>query len=378
MKNIIKHFGIIALVTLIGFSIIGCDDPKSKQDQSINFQIGAKEQLHTRSEMDNAGLNYWPDGSMGVIKHSDTSYSFYTAGSGGKVILTQGSLTKLFQESVQTIPISNPKASFQYMSGGPIYKLDENTLLLFYHAEQWPDGTAYTRFYSRIGLAVSKTKNADGQFIDFSDLGVILQTNRPFSNSVNEGECVDILGGQFVAYNGYLYVYFRDYNNNENDFWDMNQLAVARASLADITTAVNANSAPVFKKYFNGGWNEAGIGGKSSKLESSNRDTAWIDVSYNTHLNKFLLAVAEYKYNPDWSIKTVDLYFAFSDDGINWSDRILVSDEAVELFYPTIIGTGDEPRITGKDFYLYYTHSVTGTWNRWNDLNLIRRKITFD
>jgi hypothetical protein len=72
------------------------------------------------------------------------------------------------------------------------------------------------------------------------------------------------------------------------------------------------------------------------------------------------------------------LYFTISDDGINWSRRMLISDEAGELFYPSIMGTGDDPRITGREFYIYYTHSLVGAWNRWGDAQLVRRKISME
>jgi hypothetical protein len=184
------------------------------------------------------------------------------------------------------------------------------------------------------------------------------------------------MGGQFAVNDGYLYVYFKDNNNNNSNFWDMSELAVARASIASITTSVNNNTTPVFNKYYNGKWEENGLGGKSSPLEKGNPSTAWIDVSYNTHLDKFVMVVAQYEFNSDYSIKTADLYLITSGDGVNWSSRVSVSKEAGELFYPSIIGTGDDPKITGQEFYLYYTHSMTGAWNRWNDLEFVRRKIT--
>ena len=71
----------------------------------------------------------------------------------------------------------------------------------------------------------------------------------------------------------------------------------------------------------------------------------------------------------------VDLYLAVSDDGINWSNRILIVDDRGEKFYPSIIGLGDNPRITEEEFYIYYTHSITGHFDRWNDARLIRRRI---
>jgi hypothetical protein len=43
MKNTIKWFGIIALVTIIGFSMAGCDNGNNKTDVTVTPRVAGKE-----------------------------------------------------------------------------------------------------------------------------------------------------------------------------------------------------------------------------------------------------------------------------------------------------------------------------------------------
>jgi MYXO-CTERM domain-containing protein len=80
----------------------------------------------------------------------------------------------------------------------------------------------------------------------------------------------------------------------------------------------------------------------------------------------------------DWAGGQPDLYLTTSVDGINWAPRQAVVTDVGEQFYPTLIGTGADPTHTGQSFYVYYTDSRKGAWNRWKDAQLVRRQITLD
>jgi hypothetical protein len=346
--------------------LIGCANGTTSD--SLTFTVGQGEVIYTKEQRDALGLFWWPDGNIGAVNNDNGTYVFYAA-NGPQIGMTVGSLDKLGEYASQGITVLNQKTDNNYIAGGPVYKFDENTLLLFYHMEKHP-GNDGTRFYSMLGVAASTTKDSQGHFIDFRDLGLIISSNRPYSDTI--AHAVEMLGAGLAIYNGYVYIYFSDYIDGTN-FWNVNQLAVARASISDIATAVNNNAAPAFMKYYNGSFSEYGLGGKSSPLESGNPSTTWLDMSYNSYLSKFLMVAAQYK-----TPNQVDLYLAVSNDGLNWSNRMLISNEAGEKFYPTIIGMEDEPRVTGKEFYIYYTHSIAGAWDRWSDAKLLRRKITLN
>jgi hypothetical protein len=72
----------------------------------------------------------------------------------------------------------------------------------------------------------------------------------------------------------------------------------------------------------------------------------------------------------------VELFVTWSDAGIVWAGRRKLADEQGESFYPSIVGFGEDPRQTGTHFYVYYTFSEKGGWDRWSDAVIARRKIT--
>jgi len=373
MKKCMRFKSIVLIVGFVQVIIMGCIATAQPAEPEItvnlpgigDFTIWQSEVIYTQGQRVTRNLNWWPDGNIGAVNNGDGTYTFYAA-NGGRVAMTVGTLNKPFGSSTRILNIQNQIEANDYIAGGPVYRVDENTLLLFYHLEKSPGGDG-RRFYSMLGAAVSTTRNNRGHFIDFKDLGIIIRSNRPFRD--NAISAVEMLGAAFAEYDGYLYVYFSDYIDGPY-FWNRNQLAVARASVYDIREAINNNTAPVFMKYYRGGFTENGLGGMSSQLEIGNPSIRWLDISFNSYLNKFLMVAAQHIASDQ-----VDLYLAVSDDGINWSRRILIANDRGEKFYPSIIGLGDDPRITGEEFYVYYTHSIIGAWDRWRDARLVRRRI---
>ena len=363
---------VIFVISLIGCSNDSVDNKKPFGDE--DFIVDQSEVIFTKAQRDAIGLYWWPDGCMGVINEGDGTYVFYAA-NGPSPVMTVGTLDKPVEHGYQNITISNMKDNdFEYCAGGPVYRLNDNTLLLIYHMEK-PTGPDNKGFYSLLGAAVSTTKDNNGRFTSFRDLGLILSANRPYNDKFFQvdGFNFDIFSGGFAVFNEYIYIYTHDRINNLDDWEDKSQLIVARASISEINMAVNENRAPVFRKYYNGGFTEDGLGGKSSSLETSNHGIYWLDASYNSYLGKFLIVLSAWESHAD-----TDLYLIVSDDGINWSSRMLIADEPGELFYPTIVYIEDEQQKTGKDFYVYYVRSIAGGWERWTDAVLVRRKITLN
>ena len=98
-----------------------------------------------------------------------------------------------------------------------------------------------------------------------------------------------------------------------------------------------------------------------------------MDLSYNTELGKFVMVVAT---NVGVGENCVELCATWSGDGIHWAKRTKLVDEGGECFYPSIIGLVDDPRQAGETFYIYYTFSGKGAWDRWGDAVIMRRKVT--
>lgn len=318
------------------------------------FSVGAKETVYTSSKRKSKASS-WPDGNFGVISTGAGTYDFYAANS-SKIKVTRGTLEDPAASKVGTGKIYNlPKNTYKYVAGGPVYE-DPNSgaRLMVYHAEIHSGG----KYSSLLGLAAS----VDPKGLSFYDLGPIISPNMPH---LQAGFSVDVGGGSFAVKDGYFNVYYRDYLAAGGS----SELAVARAPLDQLVSDALSGRQTQFNKYYNGSWSEPGLGGLSSPLESPNLANWWSSVSYNEYLNQFVLVTSEWQSGGTGP----DLYMITSPDGVNWSSRQPIVLDAGEQMYPTIIGTGPNPQVTGQSFYVYYTDG-----NRWSSAQLARRLVTFD
>ncbi|HEY4234854.1 MAG TPA: hypothetical protein VGM76_15585 [Lacipirellulaceae bacterium] len=323
--------------------------------KALDFSVGAKQVIYTKSQRSKKGLASWPDGSLGVVANGNGTYDFYGANS-TKPTWTTGTLTDPAQ-SKKTINITGlPKKTFSYVSGGPIYRdSSSGERLLIYHAEK--SGKTASSFHSMLGLAVA----TDPSSTSFRDLGTIIEPNL-------QSGATEVGGGSFAVINGYLNVYYRDAFASGGT----SELAVARASLSDLLNNSWKGVATSFTKYFNGSWSQPGRGGLASALEVGNPNDGWSAVSYNDYLNQTVMVTSQHEAGGG------DLYMSTSSDGINWAPRQAIALDAGEQFYPSIVGTGADPQHSGQSFYVYYTDSQKGGFKRWKDAQLDRRLITLN
>ncbi len=323
--------------------------------RAIDFVVGPEEVIYTKSQRSSLKLKTWPDGNLGVIANGDGTYDFYAA-NGPKPVMTTGTLTNPGTWK-QSVTISNlPSKTFDYVSGGPVYQdPTSGARLMIYHAEK--HGKSSKDFYSVLGLAVS----TDTAGLAFRDLGTIVEPNLATGRT-------EVGGGSFAIVDDHLHVYYRDWFPN----YSTSELAVARAPIGQLISNALSGYGTAFSKYFNGGWSEPGIGGKSSALEIGNPSNSWLSVSYNDYLDQLVMV------NTQWETGGGDLYLSTSSDGINWAPRQIFARAPGEQFYPTVIGTGPNPTHTGESFYVYYTDSQKGAWSRWSDAELVRRMVRID
>jgi hypothetical protein len=317
---------------------------------AVNISVGSAEVVYTKSQRKSGGSS-WPDGSFGVISNGDGTYDFYGANS-SKSTLTTGTLADPAM-SKQSVKITGTPKGFSYLAGGPVFEDPySGARLMIYHAE---DGGKGKSFYSVLGMAIST--DAEGK--TFRDLGVIIKPQLPAG-------LAEVGGGSFAIVDGHMNVYFKDWYANG---WT-NEVAVARAPMAEIMTNALMGKGTEFKKYHNGDWTEPGLHGYSSHLEPSNAANSWVSASYNTYLNQVVLISSQ------WSGDGGDLYMTTSSDGVNFGPRTPIAVDPGEQFYPSIVGIGADPQRTGESFYVYYTDSEKGAWGRWKDAQLRRKQIT--
>jgi hypothetical protein len=310
----------------------------------IRLTVANKELIYDQPSRAAAGGFWWPDGNMGVVKLSGNQYSFNAANS-IQEITTTGTLTSPAQ-SRAAVAYSNLKGAYNYMAGGELYRdAASGRYVHFYHSEIYIGGDP-TNFRSALGMAVSR----DSTLGSFDDLGVIL-------TAPGTGH-VEMCGAPYVvSRDGYFHVYF-----------NANGLAVARAKVTDVVSNALVGVSSSFLKYYNGSFSEPGIEGRATAIQSG--ACQWMDVVYDRYLDKFVLVVVENN----------DLWLSWSDDGVtNWSPRQRLEAEAGESFYPTIVSADSDPKIVSRgQFYVYYTYSIQGAFNRWNDATLVRRAITLN
>jgi hypothetical protein len=321
------------------------------------FSVGAKETVYSASKRKSKAAS-WPDGNFGVLSNGDGTYDFYAANS-SKIKVTSGPLTDPANKKIGTGKIWNiPKKTYSYVAGGPVYEDPASgARLMVYHAEKHFG----SRYSSDLGLAVS----FDSKGLDFFDLGPIVTPNIPVGQNPYSS---DLGGGTFAIKDGMFNVYFRDYLADPADGFSA-ELAVARAPLADLISNSISGQRTEFTKYYNGGFTEPGIGGRSSPLEVGNPANWWASVSYNDYLDQMVLVSSQWQAGGTGP----DLYLATSSDGVNWSARQPLVLDGGEQMYPTIIGTGPDPQTSGKSFYVYYTDG-----SRWGSAQLARRLVSFD
>jgi hypothetical protein len=342
-----------AFAALIAVPLIGVDSLRADPI----FSIGAKETVYSASKRKSKAAS-WPDGNFGVLSNGDGTYDFYAANS-SKIKVSSGPLTDPAAKKVGTGKIWNiPKKTYKYVAGGPVYEdAASGARLMVYHAEKHFG----SRYSVDLGLAVS----FDPKGLDFFDLGPIITPNIPVGANPYSS---DLGGGTFAIKDGMFNVYFRDYLADPADGFSA-ELAVARAPLADVISNSIAGQRTDFTKYYNGGWTEPGLGGRSSALEVGNPANWWASVSYNDYLDQMVLVSSQWQAGGTGP----DLYMATSADGVNWSARQPLVLDGGEQMYPSIIGTGPDPQVTGQSFYVYYTDG-----KRWGSAQLARRLVTFD
>jgi hypothetical protein len=322
----------------------------------------------------------WPDTPLGVIKVED-GYEFFASDGGlhsrqlwqghwygndkyGSATRTRGTLDNVLGTAspidVTILPNPDPAvnpyySSYDYMGGGPVYKVPDGMpeagrLLMVYHAEI-PTVTTQS-FYSVLALAAS---NDNG--LSWTDLGEIIRVNQAYRQDLDGYDIGD--PPLVTSPDGkYFYIYFRDWLANGTTHWGntITLVSVARAPIAEVLSAAFGNKphAAFFEKYYAGEWRlEPGIGGYSTDLNPNAPYSGELQVAYNAYLKRYVMIIGE------------GVLFAYSEspDGLHWTTPVVIHQfKGQPNTYVMPVGTGDDPRILGKQFYLFYTYGGSGGW----------------
>ena len=244
------------------------------------FTVGERETLATPAQRQALGLKWFPDGNLGIVQTTGQRVQFYGANGASSVRVTGTPQAPL--QKVESVTITTTNTHFRYLAGGPTYRdPDSQRLFLFYHAEIHR-GTSQN-FYSVIGLSVQT--DADG--LAFQDLGPVFTPNVP---NVDAPSIVEICGAPYIIRDGHFHIYARDVMSDGHPL--ENNLTVARAPVAEVIQAGLAGRPATWTKWNGTAFSEPATGGRSAPLETGNPGTRWMDITYNTALQKYVMVVA--------------------------------------------------------------------------------------
>lgn len=350
---------------------------------SIDQRLKTQGKLSTK-------LFAWPDTPLGVVKSGSSFVFFASDGSGhanlkgqrksGSVTRSVGTLDNVLgtETPIDVAIEPNPDPSvnpnfgtYTYLGGGPVYRVPKGmpgagNLLMVTHAEiTTPKTEPKPSFYSLLNLAASKDGGKS-----WVDLGEIIRINHPYMPDMQGFEISDpplVLSPD----KAYFYIYFKDWlgtsiHRGPNEI----SLAVARASTADVLKAAFGDHphAGTFSKYFNGEWSEPGLGGRSSdigahlSLYGDERQ-----VAYSSYLKRYLMLQGS----------SIHMGISESVDGLNWTSTVMIKDFTGQQHqsYLIPVGTGEDPTILDKSFYVYYTWYPTNGAG-WQAADLRRFTVT--
>lgn len=332
----------------------------------------------------------WPDTPLGVIK-TGSGYEFFGSDGGahyrqlwnghwvgnnksGSFVTTVGTLDNpLGSDAPQDVSVSrNPDASvnpnypsYGYMGGGPVFQVPAGmpgagNLLATYHAELPNDA-----LYAALGLATSIDNG-----LHWTDLGEIIRLDQSYAPGLDGFEIGD--GPLVLSEDGkYFYLYFPDWiaNGTPHIGSSTNNVSVARASVSAVLNAAFASSPPhtvTFEKFYHGTWDlQPAIGGASTDLIPRAPFTGYLDIHYNSALQRYVLIISD----------DTDFAYAESIDGLRWTVPIDIGTFGPVAAYPTAVGLGDDPHILGQNFYVYFTHLPTDG-SGWKNGEVRRLSVT--
>src|ERR1700733_4879591 len=324
----------------------------------------------------------WPDGQLSALKTND-GYMFFSIDAGlhkrhlwrghmagnnnsGSVVRTIGTLDNPLGSAppvdVVIDPNPDPKVNphncdptkyphhycYTYIGGGPVYQVPQDRVgagnwLLVYHAEY------NNPAYFLLGLAMSSDRG-----LHWTDIGEIIRFNMPFSYTGQSAPGAIGDPPLVISPDGkYFYVYFLDWLKSGAN----TTASIARAPIAEVLQDAFGGSvhfAAPFRKYYRGRWDQPGIGGASTDLIAEGHFGGGNNVAYNSYIHRYMML------NSD----SQNYSYAESPDGLHWTDTIFLG---MLGYVPDIagysgpIGTGDDPTVLGKDFYVYYTQ-FRGPW----------------
>lgn len=304
----------------------------------------------TQAGLSKLGLNN-NDAPFPFIRKGNDDYWIYfseggaTDGKHSHIIRLRTTISSPDMTSLENIPISGiPDANVNNYNGWKAWLMNLHPI----NSEEWlavlhfEDQDARSKECYRMGIAYS-ADNAK----TFKLLGFTLEADLPDS-IVKKG---NVIGGVNIAGAGirsdetYLYVYFHENSDLNKDNQTKGYVAVARANLNELISNARKGENTLWYKYYNGAWNEPGLGGHSANIGTLGEYHTTL--MYNAYVKKWILVNTQ---NGAISLK-------MSEDPLNFNvpDQLIYKIPAgYRVAYCSIQPNQEDMTQCGKEFYIYY------------------------
>lgn len=340
----------MAMVMVIRSSSLQAKEMTVKALPQIAVQFGPAEIVH--------GPNNLIDGPFNTLSN-ESSLQAYVVNSSTQGYIG-GSLETLRPTPGFAIEGGSDPSAFDYCGAwlNSAFQ-DSNVIRGWYHAEHECNYGQNLETHKSVGYAESYDGGLTFTKPNYPNNQVITApVTNPSPDADDEGD------HRVIRVGDYLYMYFL-----ATEDW---RIHLARSQTID------GGMPGTWQKYFQGQFNQPGLGGDSSPIPWESLARSW--VSYNTYLKRYI------GFGGFWGGNESEGYgFAFSDDGINWvaspymavtsTDEWLNRNENSEelIAYHSFISLYGNDDQLGDTFWMYYMYLNPG--ESFDQRYLLRRKI---
>lgn len=351
------------------------------------------------------GRSYFPDGIFGVLSNGDGTYNFIGSGplTGEDTVgIFKGTLDSPLQTMLQEggvvhgSPFGYGMEQYNYVSVGQVYRFSGSECFTILHLERHFDNTMSwdengnrthadnSYFAASLALGYSPDNGMTWYYAGEIATHTCESVHRYYgfgkqlpASITQVAYSRDIGNGPFIIKDGYVYVYYIDIDAKLTI-----TISVMRAPLNDVIRTARAKSTArqtgLFKKYYNGGFTESAINGKSTNVVDDECPPNFMTVIYSSYLKKYVLARCS---SPAYGTNDGDIVMNISADPTDFRGSNYYIDASVRgSQYPTLVATsGNNPSFeAGKSVYLYYIDAPRDDRFLWDKADVVRRLITFD
>jgi len=196
-----------------------------------------------------------------------------------------------------------------------VYKISDQEILMFNHLEFRYHG----QWNVRHGLSYSKDSGKSFHWIG-NILGPAGKCGQTLTGTCN---CSNMGLANYIIKDGFFQVYYQDQVATEHEqgpTGDSQQVAVARAKVADVVAAAKQLKTTLWFKYHSGTWTEPGIGGDFTPVDLRAQGYMHGDAIYIKSINQYAMVMQSGDKAGEMSTWGKKLGLSFSADGLSWSD----------------------------------------------------------